>query len=692
MALSDTDIGKLLLEQNYLSEEELQKTTAQAKELKVSLLNLLIDQGLLTRQLFESALAEHYKLDFYDIASNPPSSEVVSLIPEEIAREYSALVVKREGDTVTIATSDPSNEQLEEAIRMNFEQTEALMPVEEQESEDSKDIIEEEKKEKSASANLPAGKAGATADKKEKRDSKEASEEEVTSTQEHPSSGAGEKPPQDKKETKKKKVSKQASLPEEPEKKEKKKKSAFSFSFGKKKEEEEVRKKFVGKITFVFAPKSSIEGAFFHYQKPLATRFQKIIEEQKKVAPEILEEILDDAIQLRASDIHFEPQEKIVIVRFRVDGVMHEAGRIPKEHYEGVLNRIKIDANMRIDEHFAPQDGAIRHKTNSGSIDIRVSVVPVVDGEKVVMRLLSEYVRHLTLGDLGFCQEYQEVLQRVAHKPFGMILTTGPTGSGKSTTLYALLKMRNSPEVNISTIEDPVEYKIAGINHIQVNNKAELTFASGLRALVRQDPDILLVGEIRDGETADISVNAALTGHLLFSTLHANDAATAVPRLLEMGVEPFLLASTLEVVIGQRLVRRICPQCRHSYSLEADEAKKFFPGADKFFTDSGPVTLYRGKGCEGCGDTGYRGRVGIYELLEITKEIEDLIIARATSADINNAACKGGMRLMFGDGFEKVRTGMTTIDELLRVAAPPEIISITSDAKPEPEPEKSGDE
>ncbi|MBU2259636.1 type II/IV secretion system protein [Patescibacteria group bacterium] len=670
MALTDSDIGKLLLEQNYLSEEELTKMGVQAKELKVSLLNLLIDQGLLTRQLYESALAEHYKLDFYDIASNPPSSDVVSLIPEEIARTYSAIVVKREGNNVTVATSDPSNEKLEEAIRMNFEQTEALMPAEEeQEAEDSKDVE-------------------GIKEKKEKREKKD-EDSEVSVAQESrlvrlsspQVSGTEEKPPEDKKETKKKKVSKQASLPEEPEKKEKKKKSAFSFSFGKKKEEEEVRKKFTGKITFVFSPESSIEGAFFHYQKPLATRFQKIIEAQKKVAPEILEEILDDAIQLRASDIHFEPQEKIVIVRFRVDGVMHEAGRIPKEHYEGVLNRIKIDANMRIDEHFAPQDGAIRHKTNSGSIDIRVSVVPLVDGEKVVMRLLSEYVRHLTLGDLGFCQEYQEVLQRAAHKPFGMILTTGPTGSGKSTTLYALLKMRNFPDVNISTIEDPVEYKIAGINHIQVNNKAELTFASGLRALVRQDPDILLVGEIRDGETADISVNAALTGHLLFSTLHANDAATAVPRLLEMGVEPFLLASTLEIVIGQRLVRRICPQCRHSYSLEAEEAKKLFPGADKFFTGSDPVTLYRGKGCEGCGDTGYRGRVGIYELLEITKGIEDLIIARATSADINNAACKGGMRLMFGDGFEKVRTGMTTMEELLRVAAPPEIIFSPSDDK-----------
>ncbi|MBU0766919.1 type II/IV secretion system protein [Patescibacteria group bacterium] len=692
MALTDADIGKLLLDQNYLSEEELQKIGEQAKELKVSLLNLLIDQGLFTRQLYESALAEHYKLDFYDLASNPPSSEVVSLIPEEVARSYSALVVKQEGDTVTVATSDPSNEKLEEAIRMNFGQGIAVMP---------KTSEKEESISASAAAKAMADKK-ATADKKEEKDGKEEKEEKETkeekdskdskdegaeankgaegddktqekeklSTQEHPSTGADEKLKKDEK--------------EEKEEKKVKKKSTFSFSFRKKKTEE-VRKEFKGKVVFVFAPKSSIEAAFFHYQKPLATRFQKIIEAQKKVAPEILEEILDDAIQLRASDIHFEPQEKIVVVRFRVDGVMHEAGRIPKEHYEGVLNRIKIDANMRIDEHFAPQDGAIRHKTNSGGIDIRVSVVPVVDGEKVVMRLLSEYVRHLTLGDLGFCQEYQETLKRAAHKPFGMILTTGPTGSGKSTTLYALLKMRNSPDVNISTIEDPVEYKIAGINHIQVNNKAELTFATGLRALVRQDPDILLVGEIRDGETADISVNAALTGHLLFSTLHANDAATAVPRLLEMGVEPFLLASTLEVIIGQRLVRRICPQCRRSYSVEKGEAIALFPGADKFFTNEGPVTLYRGKGCEGCGNTGYRGRVGIYELLEITSEIEELIIARSTSAAINKAACKGGMRLMFEDGFEKVRTGMTTIEELLRVAAPPEVVSPPPDAKSKPE-------
>jgi type IV pilus assembly protein PilB len=262
-----------------------------------------------------------------------------------------------------------------------------------------------------------------------------------------------------------------------------------------------------------------------------------------------------------------------------------------------------------------------------------------------------------------------------------MILTTGPTGSGKSTTLSALMKMRNQPDINISTIEDPVEYKIRGVNHIQVNPKADLTFASGLRALVRQDPDVILVGEIRDGETADISINAALTGHLLFSTLHANDAATAVPRLLDMDVEPFLMASTLEVIIGQRLVRRICPDCRYSYSVSAGQAKLMFAGAAKFFKGSKKVTLYKGKGCESCGGTGYKGRVGIYELLEITPEIEDLIINRATSAEINALARKKGMKLMFEDGFAKALSGLTTLEELLRVAAPPAIIFSKKRAK-----------
>ncbi len=463
---------------------------------------------------------------------------------------------------------------------------------------------------------------------------------------------------------------KSVSLPKQGEKS----KKGSLWSSGKNKQESE---KFSGTITFLYAPKSMIDAAYVYYRKPLATRFQAIIESEKQVAPEILEEIFEDAMGLRASDIHFEPQEKDVVVRFRVDGVMHEAGRIPKLFFEGIVNRIKIEANLRIDEHYAAQDGAIRYKSKSGAaMDIRVSIVPVVDGEKIVMRLLSEYVRTLTLADLGFSEKHRALLHEASHKPFGMVLTTGPTGSGKSTTLYGLLKIRNRPDVNISTVEDPVEYKIPGINHIQVNEKTGLTFAKGLRALVRQDPDIILVGEIRDGETASIAVNAALTGHLLFSTLHANDSATAVPRLIEMGIEPFLLASTLEIIVAQRLARRICSQCRFSYTISSEEAGTLFKGADRYFSGEEHVHFYRGKGCESCGNTGYRGRIGVYELLIVNKEIEDLIIARASSAQILDQAREQGMELLFDDGLDKVKAGLTTMEELLRIAAPPEVVSM----------------
>lgn len=588
MPLKDTDLGKILLDLSYVSEEELKRALTEAKQRDVPLKAVLTEMGLLTEDLVESALAEYYKLPFADLRKEPPSSELVGQLPEEIARAYSALVLKSEKNSVTVATSDPGNQGLEEAIRWNIGQATAVEPSK-------------------------------------------------------TSEGKG-----------------------------KKKKSFFG---GKEKEE---RKAFTGKVNLMYAQRSAIEALFVHYRKPLATRFQAIINQQRKVAPEIITEIFNDAIQLRASDIHFEPQEKEVMVRFRVDGVMHEAGRIPKEYYEGVVNRIKIESNMQIDEHFAAQDGAIRYTAPSGNpMDIRVSIVPVVDGEKIVLRLLSEYVRTLTLADLGFSETYRALLERAAHKPFGMILATGPTGAGKSTTLYALMKMRNHPDVNISTIEDPVEYKVPGINHIQVNDETGLSFAKGLRALVRQDPNIILVGEIRDGETASIAVNAALTGHLLFSTLHANDAATAIPRLLDMGVEPFLLASTLEVILGQRLVRRICPQCRYSESIALAEARKLFPGADRYFR-KGPVRLYRGKGCDACSHTGYRGRVGIYELLPISSEVQELIIARASSADISRAACRSGMQLMFDDGFIKAMAGMTTLEELLRVAAPP---ALTTHAK-----------
>ncbi|MFA6429175.1 MAG: GspE/PulE family protein [Patescibacteria group bacterium] len=425
------------------------------------------------------------------------------------------------------------------------------------------------------------------------------------------------------------------------------------------------------KCTIAFSLPEQIQGALVHYRKTLETRFVAILKEQQRVAPEIIDEIIEDALSLRASDIHFEPQAKEVLIRFRVDGVLHEAGRIPKNYYENILNRIKVLARLRIDEHQSSQDGAMRYATNEHTVDMRVSVVPTLDGEKIVIRLLSTYLQGFTLADLGLSEADQERLNRSSKKPFGMILVTGPTGSGKTTTLYALIKILNRPEVNITTIEDPVEYHIAGINQIQVNPQTNLTFAKGLRAIVRQDPNIILVGEIRDQETAEISINAALTGHLLFSTFHANDAATAIPRLMDMGAEPFLMASTLELVIAQRLARKICEACRYSASIKQSSIKALLPQSEHYFGKKETINLYRGKGCDACHGTGYRGRTAIFEFIENTPEMQDLILKRPSSKDIQDLARRQGTISLFEDGIEKVKAGITTLEELLRVSNPP---------------------
>ncbi|MEW6617317.1 MAG: ATPase, T2SS/T4P/T4SS family [Patescibacteria group bacterium] len=422
------------------------------------------------------------------------------------------------------------------------------------------------------------------------------------------------------------------------------------------------------KITLAYSLPDDINASFVYYKKALETRFASIIKQNVKVAPEIIGEIIEDAATYRASDIHFEPQEQEVVIRFRIDGVLQEAGRIPKEYYENILNRIKIQGHMRTDEHFSAQDGSLRYKNGTENIDMRISVIPIMDGEKIAIRLLSEYVRGFTLGDLGLSEEHQNMLVKAAQKPFGMILVTGPTGSGKTTTLYSLIKTFNTPEKNITTIEDPIEYKITGINQIQVNEQTNLTFSEGLRSIVRQDPDIILVGEIRDNETADIAVNAALTGHLLFSTFHANDAATAIPRLFDMKVEPFLLASTLELIIAQRLVRKICEACRFSIPVDRSVLEKISPLISKHFEEK--TTLYKGKGCPVCNFTGYKGRTGIFEFIHVTPEIKDLVMKNPSAQDIWSLARTQGSKSLFEDGIEKVKAGITTVEELLRVSSP----------------------
>lgn len=420
-----------------------------------------------------------------------------------------------------------------------------------------------------------------------------------------------------------------------------------------------------------YALPESINESFLLYEQALPTRFTEIIKRGTGIAPEIVDEIVRDALHYQASDIHFEPEDQEVVVRFRVDGSLREAGRLPKGLYANVLNRVKVESGMRIDEHLSAQDGSIRHVLEGKITDLRVSLIPTVEGEKIVMRVLGSYLQSLSLSDIGLTSQQEEMLSLHAKRPFGMILTVGPTGSGKTTTLYAVLKLLNNPTTNITTIEDPVEYRIRGVNQIQVQEQANMTFSKGLRAIVRQDPDIILVGEIRDEETAEIAVNAALTGHLLLSTFHANNAATAIPRLFDMGIEPFLLASTLELVIAQRLVRKICTHCRVSISLTAyikEEGIK----VDTLVLGNLKAndTVYTGKGCSHCNGTGYRGRVALFEFIEMTPAMQELVPTHPTAKEIEALSRKEGTASMFDDGIEKVKSGLTTIGELLRVVPP----------------------
>jgi len=424
-------------------------------------------------------------------------------------------------------------------------------------------------------------------------------------------------------------------------------------------------------IKITFALTDDIDANFVNYQQGLKTQFSKIIETKGRIAPEILDQIFEDALLLKTSDIHCEPQENRVAIRFRIDGILHDAGELPKEYYENIVNRLKVQAKLRIDEHYSAQDGAIRFtsKNYPHPVDLRVSIVPTLNGEKIAIRVLSSYVRDLTLSDIGLPLDLQNQISKSSKKPFGMILVTGPTGSGKTTTLYSIIKVINTQKINITTIEDPVEYKIDGVNQIQVNPQANLTFAKGLRAITRQDPNVVLVGEIRDLETADIAVNAALTGHLLLSTFHANNAATAIPRFIDMGVEPFLVGSTIELVIAQRLVRRICDSCKESENFTKAKIDKFGKDVSSYF-EGKSFTFYKGKGCEACSHTGYRGRIGVFEFLTTSPELQDLISKSPSTKEVTDLVRSQGFKSMFEDGVEKVKDGHTTLEELLRVIVP----------------------
>lgn len=552
MQLPIEKISEILLQENYITEQDVKDASEAFEKEKIPFLEYLYKKEVLTSSLLGQAIAEYYKTSYINLNLFPPTRESILLVPEETAKAFSFIVVNQEDEVLTIATSDPSQEGLDQKMKELFPE---------------------------------------------------------------------------------KKIEMHYTLPDE------------------------------------------LELTYVHYRPPLQDRFSAIVESNKSIAAGFLDEILNDALSLRASDIHFEPLPKDVLIRLRIDGVLQEAGRISKEHYENLINRMKVQANLRIDEHKSCQDGAIRMQDAGKAFDLRISIVPTLDGEKVCVRVLAQYIKGINITSLGLTPENQKTLLEAINKPFGMILVVGPTGSGKSTTLYALLKILHTSDVNITTIEDPVEYKIPGINQIQVNTETGITFSAGLRSVARQDPDVILVGEIRDTETADIAVNAALTGHLLLSTFHANDASTAIPRILDMHVEPFLVASSLELIIAQRLVRNICEICRFSYSARIEDLEKLVEHASEYF-DGKEVTLYKGNGCPNCNNTGFKGRTAIFEFIHNTPEMQDLILKNPSMRQIWALGRSQGSKSMFEDGLIKVKEGLTTIDELLRVAQPPRLLDI----------------
>lgn len=435
----------------------------------------------------------------------------------------------------------------------------------------------------------------------------------------------------------------------------------------------------------------TLEAEFGEIIKKEVGEIRPVIEEQiqekaelEKIAQElpiikIVDTLIKHAILGRASDIHIEPTEKEVVVRYRIDGVLHDAMTLPNQVSSGIAARIKVLANLKLDEHRLPQDGRFKIETKEFKYSIRVSILPVFNGEKIVMRLLSETSRAFTLEELGLAGGALELIHDNLKKPVGMILVTGPTGSGKTTTLYSMMEILNDPSVNISTVEDPIEYRIPRVNQTQVNPKIGLTFASGLRSLLRQDPNIVMVGEIRDNETAGLAINAALTGHLVLSTLHTNNASGAMPRLIDMKAEPFLISSTLNIILAQRLVKRLCQE-KEKYFLKEADLKNIAKYCDllkilKIFKEEKiakpretlkDIPFFRPKASRACPE-GYKGRFGIYEVLPVTETIKELIVKKATSDEIQRQAVKEGMITMVEDGFIKAAQGITSIEEVLRV-------------------------
>jgi len=558
--LTEAKIKQILLEETFLSEQDLKNVEEGVKQTNLGFIEYLLDNGFITREILGQALAEHYGLVYVNLTKEKIDEEILKKIPEIMARNKGVVPFAIDKEGVKVAMTNPTDLETIHVLEKLLEH----------------------------------------------------------------------------------------------------------------------------KVLPFFTMEQDLNDALHGYNLDLREEFKHIAaemespklsrEERDNVMVKMVDTLLRYGHENKASDIHIEPYSAKLMVRFRIDGVMHDVLEIGKEYAEVFLTRIKILSKMRTDEHRAAQDGKLRFKFEDEQIDVRVSVVPTTQGENVVMRLLSAKSRSFGLTDLGTGTKDLKKIQAAVKHPHGMFLVTGPTGSGKTTTLYAILKILNRRDVNIATIEDPVEYDIEGVTQIQVNPKTNLTFAQGLRSIVRQDPNIIMVGEIRDEETADIAVNSALTGHLVLSTLHTNDAATTLPRLLDMNIEPFLVASTVNVAIAQRLVRKICTRCRTSYEAGKEEkaALEVDPRIKEIFMSHSAkkmekLRLYKGAGCPVCNNTGYQGRVGVFEVLEMSEEVKKLILQRASSQQIMDVAKTQGMTTMMEDGIDKVLNGVTTLEEVLRV-------------------------
>ena len=563
------EIGKMLVDEGFITERQLSKAKAQAESSNEPLDKILVTKGFVTDKDIVETLGKSMNVAFVDLEEKQIDPELVKSIPEHLAKRYNVIPVEQRDNRLTLAMVDPLNVLAIDDIRLitGF---------------DIKPVIATE----------------------------DAIKKVINSTFETTDLVAVDDAVKDIAET----------------------------DFGNMDVEDDIEE-------------TDID----------INKLKELVDEAPIVR--VVNLIISQAINDKASDIHIEPEVRNVKVRYRVDGVLHDVMSPPKHIQAPMVSRIKIMSNMDIAERRIPQDGKIHLRHDGREFDLRVSTVPCIHGEKVVMRILDRGSVMLGLNKLGFSEANQRMFEDIVEKPYGMILVTGPTGSGKSTTLYSCLNKLNTGLTNIMTIEDPVEYQLPGINQVQVNPKAELTFASALRAFLRQDPDIIMVGEIRDTETAGIAVESALTGHLVLSTLHTNDAAGAISRLIEMKIEPFLVASSVIGILAQRLARTICPNCKEAYEPEPEAVRRF---GLSMYSDT-VINFYKGRGCDNCKMTGYKGRTGIHEILTITDRVRALILRRSSTAEIKQAAIEEGMRTMQDDALAKVLSGATSMEESLRV-------------------------